>query len=192
MSLTKKQILSNKEKFITLNNEHKFFTDELLEFLGEEFFVSPATVSTDMYNCYPGGLLYHLLRVCKYSIEINELLPENLKVDKLKVMKTVFLSQIGKVYLFKPNDSEWHIKNQGKYYVYRDDDKSDEIPSFTVGERSIRYATQYGVKLDDEEFQAIINVDKKDYKQNKWTLGVLSHVIKVGFDMALIEDKYKS
>ena len=183
--LNAKQITFNKNKFLELSVEHNIFTPELLEFLGEELFVSPATTSTDMYGCYPGGLVHHLFRVAKYSIELNELLPETIRINKSKLIKTVLLSQIGKVYLFKPNESEWHRNNLGKLYEYRD----DEVIALSVGQRSIYYATTYGVKLDDDEFQAIINADSGEGRNQKWSSKPLSHVIKLGFEMALLVEK---
>lgn len=183
--LNAKQIESNKKKLLELNVEHKIFTPELLEFLGEEFFVCPASTSTDMYGAYPGGLIHHLFRMCKYSIELNELLPEQMMVEKSKIIKTVILSQIGKVNLFKPNESEWHRINLGKLYEYNDD-----IISLSIGQRSIYYATQYGVKLEDEVFQAIIGVDSGESRKNKWSTEPLSHIIKLGFEMALLVEKH--
>jgi len=183
--LNAKQITNNKNKFLELSVEHNIFTPELLEFLGEELFISPATTSSDMYGCYPGGLVHHLFRVCKYSIEMNELLPETMKIGKSKIIKTVLLSQIGKVHLFKPNESEWHRNNLGKLYEYRDDD----IIALSVGQRSIYYATQHGVQLSDDEFQAIITIDSGDGRNMKWSTKPLSHLIKLGFEMALLVEK---
>ena len=180
--LTAKQIEGNKKKFLEINQEHNIFTPELLEFLGEELFVSPASPSLDMYNCYPGGLIHHLFRVCKHSIEINELLPENIKLEKNKILKTVFLSQIGKVHLYKPNESEWHRVNLGKLYEYKD----DELVAMNIGQRSIFYATKYGIKLEEDEFQAIIGVDSSDFKSLKWETEPLTHIIKLGFQLALL------
>lgn len=183
--LSAKQIEGNKKKFLEINEEHKIFTPELLEFLGEELFVTPASTSLDMYSCYPGGLIHHLFRVCKHSIEVNELLPENMKINKSKIIKTVFLSQIGKVYLYKPNESEWHRVNLGKLYEYRD----DEIVALNIGQRSIFYATKYGVKFEEDEFQAIIGVDNSDGKSLKWATEPLAHVVKLGFQIALLIEK---
>jgi hypothetical protein len=177
----------NKKKFREVNNEYKIFSSELEMFLGENFYISPASPSTDLYGCYPGGLLDHLIKVCKYCLLLNDLLPEKIKKPKEKLIKISFLSQIGKVFLFKENPSEWHRLNQGKLYVYND---TGGI-SMRIGERSVYYAVKYGVNLEEDEYQAILNTDKdNDDKMAKWYSSVISQILKQGFELALIEEKY--
>jgi len=187
--ISKEKIEKNKIKFKEANEKYFVFTEELEEFLGEDFYLSPASPSLDLYGCYPGGLLDHLLKVCKYSLNINDLLPDKIKIEKSKIIKTVFLSQIGKTFLFKMNESEWHRTNLGKMYVYR----NDEMVALKVGERSAYYATKYGCKLEEDEYQAILNIDKtSDDKMAKWHSMILAQIIKHGFELALIEEKYGS
>lgn len=177
----------NKEKFLETNLKYGIFTAELADFLGEAFYTSPASPALDMYGCYPGGLLDHLMKVCKYSIQLNALLPEAIRVDVNQIIKVVFLAQIGKVFLFKPNENEWRRNVQGKMYDYRD----DEMIVMTVGERSAYYANKYGVKLTEEEYQAIVNSDKEGTERSvRWVSTPLSHIIKLGFEMAVLEEKH--
>jgi hypothetical protein len=181
------KIEKNKKKFLETNEQYKIFSNELLEFLGEYLFISPASPSTDLYGCYPGGLLDHVIKVCKYSLLLNDILPSNIKIQKEKLIKTVFLSQIGKVFLFKENPSEWHRVNQGKMYIY----DTNKNVALRVGERSVYYATKYGVSLEEDEFQAIINLDKEsDDKMAKWYSSIIGQIIKQAFELALIEEKY--
>lgn len=185
--ISKDRIEKNKQKFQETNQRYNIFTKELEEFLGDDFYCAPASPSLDLYGCYPGGLLDHLMKVCKYALNINEILPEKIKLNKEKIIKTVFLSQIGKVFLFKMNESEWHRTNLGKMYVYN----SEGMVAMKVGERSAYYATKYGCTLEEDEYQAIINIDKdSDDKMAKWHSLILSQVMKHGFELALIEEKY--
>jgi hypothetical protein len=159
----------------------------LIEFLGEDYFLAPASPSLDFYGAYPGGLLDHTIKICKYSLNINEILPEHVRLENSKILKTVFLSQIGKVFLFKFNQNEWQRTNQGKIYAYRD----GEMVALRVGERSAYYAIKYGCKLDEEEYQAIVNIDKdNDDKMAKQHSSILAKIIKHGFELALIDEKY--
>ena len=67
---------------------------------------------------------------------------------------------------------------------------NEELVSMKVGERSIYYATKYGVDLSEEEYQAIINYDKtEDDKQSKWYGSTLSTILKQANDLAIIEEK---
>lgn len=177
----------NKKKFREVNDEYKIFTNELETFLGDNFYISPASPSVDQYGCYPGGLLDHLIKVCKYSLLINDILPEKIKIKKEKIIKIVFLSQIGKVFLFTENPSEWHRINQGKLYIYN----NKEGVALKVGERSVYYAFKHGVSLEEDEYQAILNIDKEsDDKMSKWYSSITSQILKQAFELALIEEKY--
>lgn len=184
--LSKEQIEKNKKKFLETSKKYNVLTKELEEFLGEELFVAPASPMLDAYSCYPGGLVDHLLKVCKYSIQINDLLPETIKVDKNSLIKVSILAQIGKTFLFKFNESEWHRKTLGKMYEYRD----GEIIAMTVGERSAFYATKFKVELTEDEYQAIIQSDKESSEDFiRWNCKPLTHIIKLGFEMAVMEEK---
>jgi hypothetical protein len=177
----------NKKKFLETNEQYKVFSIELGDFLGDNFYISPASPSTDLYGCYPGGLLDHLIKVCKYTLLLNDILPDKIRIPKEKLIKTVFLSQIGKVFMFKENPSEWHRLNQGKHYVYAQDNKV----ALRVGERSVFYAVTHGVSLDEDEYQAIINLDKdSEDKMAKWHSSIMGQILKQGFELALIEEKY--
>lgn len=183
--ITKERLLKNKEIVLEKNKEYNFFNPKLLEFLGDDFFLAPATPSLDLYGAYPGGLVEHLIKVCKYSININELLPEKIRVDKKSIVRVVFLAQIGRTFLFKQNTNEWSIK-QGKMYEYKD---GNEIAAMSVGERSAYYALKCGVELDMEEYQAVVNSDKGSDGSIKWISKPLTHIMKLGFEMAVLEEK---
>lgn len=183
--LTVSQIESNITKFEEKNIEYNIFTKELSEFLGRDYYIAPASTHLDMFGCYPGGLLQHSFKACKYAVQINDLLPEHLKQDKISLIKCVFLSQIGKTFLFIENKNEWQIKNMGKLY-----DFNNSIVSMKNGERSVYYALQYGVKLNETEYQAIINSDKDpEDKQAKFFSQPLTQIMRQGFELAIMEDK---
>ena len=183
--LNAEQLESNKSKFKETNQKYNIFTDSLEQFLGDDFYTAPATTMLDMYGCYPGGLLSHCFKACKYAVKTNELLPEKMRVDIKSILKTIFISQIGKVFLFRPNPNQWQRDNQGKMY-----DFTDNLVSMRVGERSLYYAGKYGVELTEEECQAILNSDKdSDDKMAKFHSTTLSHVIKIGFELSILEEK---
>lgn len=183
--LSSQQLESNKQKFLETNEKYNIFTSDLLEFLGDGFYTAPASPMLDMYGCFPGGLLNHLIKACKYSIQINDLLPDVIKQNKESIIKCVFLSQIGKVFMFKPNPSEWHRKNLGKLYEF-----NDELVSLITGERSAYYAINHGVKLQENEFQSIVNQDKDETdKMSKYYSEALTNIVKQGIELAIIDEK---
>ena len=180
--LTITQLENNKKKFQETDQKYGIFTKELLEFLGEAIYTSPASSSLNMIGCYPGGLLHHIIKGCKYSIKLNEILPDDLKQPIESIVKAAFLCQIGKVFMFEIAIGPSSI---GKMYNF-----NDNLVRLHVGERSGYYALKYGVQLSDEIYQAIINIDKEpDDKMAKYFSAPLTQVIKLGFELATMEEK---
>ena len=183
--LTAEQMATNQTKFQETNQKYGIFTPELEKFLGDSFYTSPASTTIELGGCYPGGLLNVTMKACKYIIGINELLPKNIKQDKNTIVRVSFLSQIGRCFLFVNNDNEWQRKTLGKMYDYNPD-----IIKLKTGERAIYYAMSNGVKLNDLEFQCIINLDKdSDDKQAKYFSEPLTQIVKQGFELAFTEEK---
>ena len=179
------QIEFNKNKFKETNLKYGVFNKELEEFLGEDFYTSPATSNLDMYGAYPGGLLHHLIRSCTYCIKVNELLPEKLKQDVNSIVRVVFLSQIGKVFMFELNKNDWEVKKLNKPYSFTEDSYK-----LKTGERTLFYIMKYDIKLTESEYHAIVSIDKMDDdKILKMTPTTLSQLIKIGFNLAIMEEK---
>jgi len=182
--LTTTQLENNQKKFQETNLKYNIFTKELLEFLGEEIYTSPASSGLNMIGCYPGGLLQHIIKGCRYTLKLNEILPDDLKQPVSSIVKVSFLCQIGKVFMFKLNNNEYSIKN-GKMYDFNDD-----IVRMRIGERSAFYALNCGVKLTAEEYQAILNIDKDDDdKMARYFSSPLTQIVKNGFELAVMEEK---
>jgi hypothetical protein len=181
----KERIEKNKKKFHSTNEKYNIFTPELLDFLGDDFIVAPASTMKSLHNAFPGGLMDHIILTTKYAVELNLTLPEELRVSNESLIKVCFLHQIGKTFIYKMCESEWHRTNQGKMYEFKDD-----MVSMRVGERSAYYALTYGVELSEEEYQSIINYDKPDDdKQAKWHSSTLATILKQANELAIIEEK---
>jgi hypothetical protein len=182
--LTIAQLENNRKVFKETNQKYNIFTKELEEFLGDGFYTSPASSSLNMIGCYPGGLLHHIIKACKYTVKLNDILPDNLKQPVVSIVKVVFLCQIGKVFMFRSNENEFSVKS-GKMYDFNDD-----IVRLHIGERSAYYALKYGVNLTEDEYQAILNIDKEnDDKMARYFSTILSQIIKNGFELAIMEEK---
>jgi hypothetical protein len=181
----KDKIEKNTKKFHATNEKYNIFTKGLLDFLGDDLTSAPASTMKSLHNAFPGGLIDHIILTTKYAVDINLSLPENLRVNNDSLIKVCFLHQIGKTYLYKLCESEWHRNNQGKMYEFKDD-----LVSMRVGERSAYYALKYGVELSEEEYQSIINYDKPDDdKQAKWHSSTLATILKQANELAIIEEK---
>lgn len=185
-TLSQEELKKNVELFFSTNEKYKIFSQELIDFLGNDLFTSPASTILTLHNCFEGGLLDHMIRVAKYASNINKLLPDGLKQEMETIIKVAFLSQIGKAKLYKPCESKWHKENQGKYYEF-----NDGLVSMRIGERSAHYCLDSNVKLLDYEYQAIINHDKilAEDNQAKWYSDILSVILRQAIELAIIEEK---
>lgn len=180
MSLEKEKIVSNTKKYFDTATNLGFMNDDLTSFLGEDFIKAPASSMADFHNAFEGGLIDHLLNVAKYAVIINKSLPEDERVDQNSLVKVCLLHQIGKAKLYKPCESEWHRKNQGKMYEFNSD-----LTSMRIGERSIHYATNNGVKFTDDEYVAILNFEKTDDKMSVYHNSMIGELLKMGSVLAI-------
>ena len=106
---------------------------------------------------YDGSLINTVLRVLTpYAVGINNLLPNEIKVNQDKLVKVCLLHQISKCQMFIPNDSEWHVKH-GIVYKY-----ADYPYALKMGMRSIVLLQELGIALDGEEMEAITILDRQD------------------------------
>jgi HD superfamily phosphodiesterase len=186
MPLEQEKIVANTKKYFDTATKLGFMNEELMKFLGESFIKAPASTMTDLHNAFEGGLIDHLLRVASYAVKFNNALPDDEKVDQTSLLKVSLLHQIGKANLYKPCESEWHRKNQGKMYEF-----NDEISSMRVGERSIYYAMSHGVTLTEEEYSAILNFDKTDDKMAEYHNSTIGDLLKTAALFAVKHEKNK-
>lgn len=184
MSLDQTKIVANTKKYFDTATKLGFMTDELTSFLGKDFMTAPASTTTSLHNAFEGGLIDHLLNVTKYAVMFNNALPENEKVDQNSLIKVCLLHQIGKAKLYLPNDSEWHKKNLGKMYNF-----NEELTSMRVSDRSAIYALSNGVKLSEEEFQAIIMFDREDDKMAEYHNSRIGDLLKMANLFAIKNEK---
>lgn len=186
MCLTEEKIAKNYEKFLATNQKYNVLTEDLLNFLGSDLKLAPASTMTSLHNSFEGGLIDHILTVTKHAFLINKNLIDNLKVSDSELFKVCLLHQIGKTFLYTPEKSEWHRNNQGKMYSFNED-----MISMRVGERSAYYALTYGVNLTEREYQAILSFDKPDDdKMSKWHSDVLTVILRQAIELAIIEEKH--
>lgn len=188
--LTKEQIENNRTRYLSAIDKHKICEQSFIEELGEKYdlFLAPASTMTSMHNAFPGGLVDHALRVAEYAVKISKAIPTSYKPSTESILKVSLLHILGKINLFTPNQSEWHVKNLGKMYEF-----NPNIIPLKVGERSIQILFNGSVSLSDEEFQAIINHDKdsSEDKQAKYFTNILGIILKQAIELAIYEEKEK-
>lgn len=186
MSLEQERIVANTKKYFDTATKLGFMNEGLMTFLGEEFIKAPASNMLHFNNAFEGGLIEHLLNVAKYAVLINKSLPEDEQVNQNSLVKVCLLHQIGKAKTYKPCESEWHVKNQGKIYEF-----NEELTSMRIGERSIYYVTSNGISLTADEYVAILNFDKTDDKMSEYHNSMVGELLKMGSVLAIKNEQRK-
>lgn len=164
-------LIKNYSDFLDRLNTYvgKEETDELFKLLigdeGSDKVMNATYANLDSTGlAYDGSLVATLFELTTYACKLNNILPENKKVEIKSIVKVGLLHQISKVVLFVPNDNQWEVNNRGILYKYADLDGA-----LKVGERSILLCNNAGIKFTTHEFEAMRIMDKsKDDAQSNY------------------------
>ena len=156
IQFTPEQIQDNWNELIkliedTFDGERKDKLLKMYKHFEDRMCVAPASGTEHFHLCTPGGYVKHILNIVHYSKEFYKVWKDNgAMVDDYTEEELVFAAlhhDLGKVGdleddYYIPNDSEWHIKNQGKYYV-----NNPELQFMTPPDRGIWLLNQFGIKM---------------------------------------------
>ena len=125
----------------------------------ERMMMAPASGQAHFHLCTAGGYVQHILNIVHFSKLFHQIWKDNgATVDDYTEEELVFAAMhhdLGKVGdlsedHYVPNDSEWHIKNQGKYYV-----NNPNLQFMTPPDRGIWILNQFGIKMSVNEMVGI-------------------------------------
>ena len=156
ISTNLEQFYANIEKFISEPRATKLLglyqsQEELLAF-------APASSKASFHNSFSGGYVDHVNRVVEAAIKVTTLWSEMGATINFSIEELVFSAinhDLGKLGMFGkpryiPNDSEWHIKNQGANYK-----PNAELPFLPVQDNSLFILQNEGIQLTVNEYIAI-------------------------------------
>ena len=131
----------------------------MYESIADRVLTAPASSNTSRHNCWPGGYIDHVNRVVKCAIELwdtwDSLGADTKNYTKEELVFSAINHDLGKLGVgnkpsYIPNDSEWHVKNQGQIYK-----TNSELPFFTVPDRSLFVLQQAGIPFSENEYLGI-------------------------------------
>ena len=173
---TAEELVENYEKFRKLINQT--FEGERLEALNkmydhfeERMIYTPASSVEHYHNAFPGGYVDHVLRVTRNALKIYEQQKEwgldMGDLDKVTIIFTALHHDLGKLGspdedIYIKNDSEWHVKNQGKIYKI-----NPNLHYMDTSLRSFYLLNYFGVKCSEEEWLGIQLTDGLYDETNK-------------------------
>ena len=173
MTLTPEEITANFDKFRSLCEKLGDRSETVLAMvdkLGEQLALCPASSRKDYHNCMPGGLVDHSLRVLTNSMKLVKSFGWNVPKDSLII--SCLFHDIGKVGLanddgtvsdyYIPQESDWHREKLGELYKY-----NKEMQYMSTPQRSVHMCQQFGLKLKTDEYLSILLNDGFVLDENK-------------------------
>ena len=184
MVLTEEKIEKNISTFVKTGEKYGFVNDEFIELYGEDLMNAPASMTEEGHNCFNGGLVDHIIRMTAHALKINDGLAPSKQVGKESLIKVCFLHQIGKAKMFKPNTSSWHLE-RGINFAW-----NEETIALKVAENSIKYIMNTGIKLTEDEYDAIMLYGGEFTNRPLKSEGErISSIVKAANIIAIIEEK---
>jgi len=161
--LTQEKINTNFVQYVKRLEKYDCYSESLMNDLGEDIKNCSFSMNEDSGSAYQGSMVDVVLNVlCKIAYNINEKAFENepnLKVNMNMLMRVLLLQHIAKAQMFVPQRESWKLK-KGFLYDFNDNLKA----VLKLGERTIFLCQKYGIKLNEEEYEALRYIDKTDDK----------------------------
>ena len=150
------QFYSNIETYISEPRTTKLLA--LYQSQEDNLAFAPASSRSSYHNAFPGGYVDHVNRVVEAALKVTKLWNNMGATINFTTEELVFsainhdLGKLGRdgqpTYL--PNDSEWHVKNQGAIYK-----PNTELPFIPIQDSSLFILQQAGIELTFNEWVAV-------------------------------------
>lgn len=165
----------------SMPDERRELVKTMMEgWVGQEYFVAPASSREEYHSCYPGGLCQHSLNVVRNLKKISDALCPG-SYDPATISFVGLFHDLGKVgvsgeALYVPNPSAWHREKVGKLY-----ETNRNCPFMPSSERGLFILQQHGIVVNSDEYLAIRLNDgmydetNRSYKMKEPDLALLLH-----------------
>lgn len=186
--LTEEKINANYTGYVSKLKKYGCYTEKLEKDVEFNKLLSKATYATVQESgcAYEGSLVEMITRIAVIAFNINNQLHEPIRVPVESLIKVCYLHQIAKALMITKNETEWETK-KGKLFTF-----TKNLPALKTGEYSIFICNEYGIKLTEEEFEAILAIDKSDDVQVKYYGNLISQILKSSIELACSEKKLLS
>jgi hypothetical protein len=150
--------LSAIQKSFTGERLEKLLHMYSMEELGANLMLSPASGNINYHNAYEGGYIDHVMNVARNSLRMMKLYQDAggyIDFTQEELLFAAFHHDLGKLggkgkLHYVINNSEWHVKNQGKVFV-----SNPELSFLTHTDRTFFLLQEYGIKYNETEYFGI-------------------------------------
>ena len=161
--LTNEQIEINFSQWVKRLEKYGVYSEKMIEELGDKIKKAPFATGEMSGGAYEGALLdVTLNHICKNAFVRNSSIysvGHILHCDPASLMRVLLLQHICKSEMFVEQTNAWKKKNG---YPYDFNDNIDA--NLKCGLWSLAMCMRYGIKLTQEEIQAITIIDREDDK----------------------------
>ena len=173
--LNETQLKENWDKLInlvseTFSGERKEKLLKMYNHFEDRMMFTPGSGTAHFHNCFIGGYVEHVLHITKIArklfVDYKEL-GAHIDYTEEEVIFAALHHDLGKVGdlendYYVPNDSKWHIENQGKYYK-----RGKDLNFMTVTDRAIYLLNHFGISMSENEYIALRLTDGMYEEANK-------------------------
>jgi len=174
--LPDEQIVKNYDSLINVINKsvsepRKSNLLKLFDEHSNKIAMAPASSYPFLHNAFAGGYVDHTINVIKMSRKVYTLWKElNFDMQGYTEQELIFCAlvhDLGKMGNLEhenyiPNESEWHIKNQQKYF-----NPNPDISYMKIQDRTLFLLQHYNIQLSENEYIAIMTHDGMYDEGNK-------------------------
>ena len=152
----------NYEIFLKKLNQLGVKTEALDKRFGDLIKKASFTLSNEKGMAYEGSLIEIVLRVLTgYAVALNDILPEEKRVDKNSLVKVCLLHHISKAVRIVPNDNSWEVEKRGLVFKY-----DEKQPAIRTGLHSLAICQSCGIPFTLEEVEAM-TINDRDLTDNQ-------------------------
>jgi len=159
--LNQEKINANFVAYVKRLEKYGCYSEEMMKDLGDEIKNASFGMSEDSGCAYRGALIDVVLNhLCKTAYAINEMAlngNSTLKVNLDKLMKVLLLQHIAKSQMYVAQTDTWRMNKLGEIYKFND----RLVCNMKNGERSVYLCQKYGIKIEEDEYEAIRIIDKE-------------------------------
>ena len=162
MNFTAEQILSNYDKHKkiveTYITERKDRVLSMIDALGENYVMAPASNKSWHHNAFPGGYVEHVNRVVEYAVKQMRLFKEiggEIDFTEEELVFAALFHDLGKIgdgvkdnYI--PQTDKWRQDKLSEMYTF-----NPELDFMLIPDRSLFVLQKFGITLTQKEFIAI-------------------------------------
>lgn len=155
------------DKFIT---DRKDKVHAMLDALGENYVLSPASGKTWYHGAYPGGYLVHVNTVVRLALEQKKLFEKlggTIDFTDEELVFAALFHDLGKLgdgekANYIPQTSDWARNNKQELYI-----SNPELDFMLVPDRSLFILQKFGIPVDQKEYLGIKLHDGMFEESNK-------------------------